>query len=216
MTTLRNIALLISRVLLGIILIAHGWQKLNDITIAGVTEFFQSLGIPNAQAAATFTTYFELVAGAMLILGLLVRFVGPVLFVFMVGAFWFAHRDNGIFIDNGGWEYVAVFGAAGLAIASAGAGRLSIDQLIAGPIRNRREQKRLEEATDKGMAVQHSDGSVTYPAQQAPINTNAAATQAQPQVQTTPVESEQVVTNNGEHTIVAEQEPTTQFPSENR
>ena len=75
------------------------------------------------------------------LLGLLVRLVGPIMFVQMLGAFWFAHRDGGVFVSDGGWELVAVIGAAGLALAGAGAGRISLDYLLMTPLRRRRQAK---------------------------------------------------------------------------
>ncbi|AZA11649.1 DoxX family protein [Corynebacterium gerontici] len=224
MTTLRDIALLISRLLLGVVLIAHGWQKFNTWGIAGTTEAFRGMGVPSPEIAATFSTYFELVAGALLILGFLVRFVGPVLLVQMIGAYWFAHRGNGVFIDEAGWELVGVIAAAGLAISAAGAGRISIDQLIAGPMRKRRQNKRIEEANEKGIAVQHADGSVTLPADSAAAQQVTTQHTAQPteHVQhTEPVQPTQPVHRTTApqpegHTVIAEQTPTSNLNNDLR
>ena len=95
MTALKDLFTLIARLILGGVLLAHGWQKYNDWTIAGVQEKFQQMGTPSPEISAQVATYFELAGGALLILGLLVRIVGPILFVEMLGAFWFAHKDNG-------------------------------------------------------------------------------------------------------------------------
>ena len=141
MTALRDISLLIARVILGVVLIAHGWQKYNDWTVEGTGQNFDKMGVPSPELAAQFATYFEIAGGALLIIGLLVRLVGPILFVDMAGAAWFAHRDGGIFVADGGWELVAVIGAAGLALAGAGAGRFSLDHLLATPFRRRKESK---------------------------------------------------------------------------
>lgn len=141
MTALRDISLLIARVILGVVLIAHGWQKYNDWTVEGTGQNFDKMGVPSPELAAQFATYFEIAGGALLIIGLLVRLVGPILFVEMAAAAWFAHRDGGIFVADGGWELVAVIGAAGLALAGAGAGRISLDYLLAMPFRRRKESK---------------------------------------------------------------------------
>ena len=141
MIFLRDISLLIARVILGVVLIAHGWQKYNDWKIEGTGKSFDGMGVPYPELSAQIATYFELIGGVLLIIGLLVRLVGPILFVQMLGAFWFAHRDGGVFVSDGGWELVAVIGAAGLALAGAGAGRISLDYLLMTPLRRRRQAK---------------------------------------------------------------------------
>ena len=141
MTVIRDIFLLIARIILGGVLIAHGWQKFNEWTIDGTASSFQEMGVPSPEISAQVATWFEIGGGAALILGLLVRLVGPVLFVQMAGAAWFAHRDSGIFVSDGGWEFVAVIGAAGLALSAAGAGRASLDHLFVAPFRKRKEEK---------------------------------------------------------------------------
>ena len=97
MTFLRGISLLIARVILGVVLIAHGWQKYNDWKIEGTGKSFDGMGVPYPELSAQIATYFELIGGVLLIIGLLVRLVGPIMFVQMLGAFWFAHRDGGVF-----------------------------------------------------------------------------------------------------------------------
>ena len=141
MTVIRDIFLLIARIILGVVLIAHGWQKFNEWTIDGTASSFQEMGVPSPEISAQIATWFEIGGGAALILGLLVRLVGPVLFVQMAGAAWFAHRDSGIFVSDGGWELVAIIGAAGLALSAAGAGRVSLDHLFTAPFRKRKEEK---------------------------------------------------------------------------
>lgn len=141
MTVIRDIFLLIARIILGGVLIAHGWQKFNEWTIDGTASSFQEMGVPSPEISAQVATWFEIGGGAAIILGLLVRLVGPVLFVQMAGAAWFAHRDSGIFVSDGGWEFVAVIGAAGLALSAAGAGRASLDHLFVTPFRKRKEEK---------------------------------------------------------------------------
>lgn len=153
MTAFKDIFALLSRLILGVVLLAHGWQKYNDWTIAGVQDKFQQMGVPSPEISAQIATYFELAGGALLIVGLLVRIVGPLLFIQMLGAFWFAHKDNGIFVADGGWELVGVIGAAGLAIAAAGAGRISLDHLLAAPMRRRKEKKEAEERAAENQAA---------------------------------------------------------------
>ncbi|MBC2682560.1 DoxX family protein [Corynebacterium anserum] len=142
MTFIKDIFLLLARVILGVVLLAHGWQKLHEWTVEGTARNFAGMGVPMPEQAAQFTTYFEIAGGILLIIGLLVRIVGPVLAVQMAGAAWFVHIDSGIFATNGGWELVGVIGAGGLALSAAGAGRISLDHLFSAPFRRHSAKKK--------------------------------------------------------------------------
>ncbi|CAM2765907.1 DoxX family protein [Corynebacterium jeikeium] len=153
MNIFKDVCITISRILVGIVLIAHGWQKYNSWTIDGTAKSFDSMGVPWPNASAQIATYFELAAGVLLILGLLVRIVGPLLFIQMAFAFGFAHWGKGVFVADGGWELVGVLGAAGLALAASGSGRFSLDYLFMTPVRARKERKEK--------AAQEANGSYT-------------------------------------------------------
>lgn len=144
MNIFKDVNILISRVLVGVVLVAHGWQKYNSWTIEGTAKSFEGMGVPSANIAAQVATYFELAGGVLLILGLLVRIVGPLLFIQMAFAFGFAHWGKGIFIADGGWELVGILGAAGLALAAHGAGTYSLDYLFMTPFRARKARKKQE------------------------------------------------------------------------
>lgn len=149
MNIFKDICITISRILVGIVLIAHGWQKYDSWTIDGTAQSFESMSVPWPNASAQIATYFELAAGVLLILGLLVRVVGPLLFIQMSFAFGFAHWGKGVFVADGGWELVGVLGAAGLALAASGSGRFSLDYLFMTPVRARKERKEHKETAAK-------------------------------------------------------------------
>lgn len=130
MSTIKESALLLSRILLGVILIAHGWDKFQITGLEGVSGYFDSLGIPAAAVAAPAVALIEIIGGALLILGLFTPIVSIIITVVMVGAALFAHLSNGIFITNGGWELVGAIAAGTLALAALGAGRYSMDALL--------------------------------------------------------------------------------------
>ncbi|MBT2210016.1 DoxX family protein [Actinomadura sp. NEAU-AAG7] len=129
---LADTGLLIGRLALGIVFVAHGWQKLNDLGHSGVTKMFDGLGIPMPGAAAAFATWVELAGGVALIVGALLPLVGLLLAADMAGAFWYVHKDNGLFADKGGYELVLILGALALLLALTGAGRFSVDALLWG------------------------------------------------------------------------------------
>jgi putative oxidoreductase len=143
----RDIALLLGRIVLGVVLFAHGWQKLMINGIAGTHGQFEKLGIPLAIVSASFTAFVEFVGGVLLIVGALTTTVVALDLVVMVGAAGFVHISHGIFAQNGGWELVGVIVAAELALAATGPGRFSVDHLMAS--RRAREEAPLESASQR-------------------------------------------------------------------
>lgn len=131
-TTVQDIVLLVGRVALGVVLIAHGAQKLFTNGIAGVTAGFDQMGIPAPGLSAWFAALVEFGGGIALIAGLLVPLVGLLVAVDMAGALIFVHAPNGVFIDNGGYELVLVIGALGLVLAGIGGGSWSLDRALSG------------------------------------------------------------------------------------
>lgn len=131
--TVSDIVILVARVALGAILIAHGWQKFFTNTIDGTSTAFASMDIPAATAAAVFAATVELVGGILLILGLATPVVGALVVVDMIGAWWYAHRDAGtIFVDAGGYELVLALAAGAAVIGAIGGGRFSLDRALLG------------------------------------------------------------------------------------
>ncbi|WP_293770196.1 DoxX family protein [uncultured Corynebacterium sp.] len=124
----NSFVMLAARLILGVILIAHGWQKFNEWTIAGTTESFESMGVPAASVAAPAAAIIELVGGILLILGLRTKIVAALVAIGMLGAFAIAHAPNGIFVSEGGWELVGIIFAAALMLIAAGPGMHSVDQ----------------------------------------------------------------------------------------
>ena len=129
-TIARDIVTVIARIGLGAIFIAHGWQKFNEWTVAGTAESFSQMGVPLPDLAAPFSTFVELIGGALLILGALTPLVGALLAANVIGALVIVHLTPVPFVDQGGWELVAALAAGALLIAAAGPGRLSIDRLL--------------------------------------------------------------------------------------
>ena len=125
-----DLALLIARVLLGVIMIAHGYQKLVVNGIGRTTAGFESMSIPAAIVSASFVTVVELVGGALLMLGLMTRTVAACMGVVMAGAAGFVHVRHGVFVASGGWELVGSIAGALLALAVAGPGRFSLAHLL--------------------------------------------------------------------------------------
>ena len=123
-----GIALL--RVVVGIVFVMHGQQKLFEMGVGGVGGFFASLGVPAPQLAAVVVSLLETVGGVALILGVLTRLFGLLLTGDMLVALLLVHRPNGFFAGDGGVELVLLLGTAALALALTGPGAPAVDNLL--------------------------------------------------------------------------------------
>ena len=125
-----SLGLLVLRVVVGAIFIAHGAQKIFEFTLPGTIESFTAMGVPLPAIAATVVAFVEFGGGILLVLGFFTRIVGILLAINMVVALVLVHLPAGLWVGNGGYEFVAVLGAAALALALIGAGRLSLDRAL--------------------------------------------------------------------------------------
>ena len=131
-TLASDLARLILRVALGVVFLAHGWQKFFEFTIPGAQGAFGKMGVPAAEIAAPVVASLELVGGAALILGLVTRIVAALLAVQMLAALVLVHLPAGMFADKGGIEFVLVLAAGAAALALVGPGRVSVDGKLFG------------------------------------------------------------------------------------
>ena len=127
---IRDAVLLLLRLVLGVVFVAHGWQKVFVNGLSATGSGFEKMGIPMHDVAAAVTGLSELIGGAMLIVGILTPVVAVWSALIMLGAIWFAHLSNGLFAADGGFEYPLVLVVAFLAIAVFGAGRVSLDYMF--------------------------------------------------------------------------------------
>jgi putative oxidoreductase len=116
-----DLALLILRVVLGIIMMYHGWPKLTNL--GGTIEGFSGMGIPVPALAAVFAMVAEFFGGLLLLLGVFTDIAGLMFAIDMLGAITFVHAKNGFAVNEGGVEWPLALMAMALAIALAGPGR---------------------------------------------------------------------------------------------
>ena len=117
---------LLLRVSLGVMFLVHSvYLKLVVFTLPGTAKFFESLGLPAFSAYAVFAA--EAIGGALLVLGVKVRWVAAALVPVLFGATW-AHAKNGWLFTNagGGWEYPLFLAVAALCVSLIGSGAYSV------------------------------------------------------------------------------------------
>jgi putative oxidoreductase len=127
---MTSLALLIARIGLGIVFVAHGWQKFDEMGLAGTQASFAKMGAPAPELTAYYSTFVELIGGAALLIGAFTAVAGVLLTLDMLGAFLIVHIDKGVFVAGGGYELVVALGVGALLLAVFGAGRYSVDGLL--------------------------------------------------------------------------------------
>lgn len=125
-----NWAILILRLGLGAIFMAHGLQKtfgfFNGPGIAGFTQMLSGLGFMPAVFWAYLAAYVELAGGLCLILGIWVRMSAALLLILITVATLKVHLSKGFFLSGGGFEYNLVIICVCIALLILGAGNFSV------------------------------------------------------------------------------------------
>lgn len=118
-------AALLLRAMLGAMFVAHGLTKLLLFTPAGTAKFFASVGF--AGWFAWPIILFEVVGGALLLLGVHTRIVAALAAVELLAAAT-VHFGNGWMFTNpnGGWEYPVFLALAAVVVALLGDGALAL------------------------------------------------------------------------------------------
>jgi putative oxidoreductase len=132
-----NTALLVLRIMPGLLLMGHGLQKLvppgysppvlHAVGHRHTGAGFESLGIRPAVVAAVLAGSAELVAGFSLAAGLLTPAGTVLVGAVMITAILKVHVSNGIWAAEGGFEFPLVLLTVGFAITALGPGSLSVD-----------------------------------------------------------------------------------------
>ncbi len=114
-----DIALLLVRVGIGAIFVAHGWDKISDMP--GTIAFFTSLHLP--VFVAYLVAYVELLGGISMLIGVCSGWAGVLLAANMIGAMGLVKLSRGFL---GGYEFELLIFLSVIAISLAGPGSYTL------------------------------------------------------------------------------------------
>jgi len=129
-----SIGLLLARVVIGLLMAAHGSQKLfgwfGGYGLSATGDFMTQLGFHPGRAFAAAASLTEVASGLLVALGFLGP-VGPALMIsVMIVAAVTVHWEHGLFAMKNGIELPLLYGTAALALAVTGFGQYSLDALV--------------------------------------------------------------------------------------
>jgi len=131
---LSDWGLLALRVALGVVFLGHGAQKafgsFGGPGFAAASGFIGSMGFRPARVWTGVAVGGELLAGVLLMLGLLTPLASMLVIATMAVAVLKVHGPKGFFVQNGGYEYNVILAIAALALAATGPGAYSLDHLL--------------------------------------------------------------------------------------
>jgi putative oxidoreductase len=127
------VGLLIIRVVLGLLLVGHGAQKLfgwfGGPGLAQTGAFFDSVGHRPGRRMAALAGLAEFTGGGLLALGLLTPLGAAIVIGAMLAAA-AVHLPNGLWASAGGYELPALYAVTATGLAFAGPGDYSLDHLL--------------------------------------------------------------------------------------
>lgn len=128
-TSFGEIAYALVRVIIGYILLMHGWGKLST-GFAGIVGFMGKVGLSPPEFFAASAMFLETVGAICIIIGLFTRFFAAAIAIELGIAFLVWHLPKGFAAAQGGFEYVLLLGIVMFCIAIRGGGAYSVDRYI--------------------------------------------------------------------------------------
>lgn len=132
--TTSGLAGTVLRIPVGLILMAHGSQKLfgmfGGYGLEGTGQWMASIGLNPGYLMALLSGSSEFFGGLALLLGLLVRPASAVVAFTMLVAIFSVHISNGLFLANNGYEYALTLFVVATSLVISGAGSYSFDKVL--------------------------------------------------------------------------------------
>jgi putative oxidoreductase len=129
-----DLGLLVLHVVVGLLLFGHGAQKLwgwfGGQGVDGAGAFMEKLGLRPGRLHAILGGLGEVVGGGLIALGLLTPIGSALVIGVMITATITVHWSNGLWAQNGGFEYPLTNIAVAFALAAVGAGDVSLDAVL--------------------------------------------------------------------------------------
>ncbi len=125
-----NFALLLARVMIAVMVFAHGWRHVKAIRSGpGMANWFESLGLKPGALHAQLVTVTELAIPLGLVLGFLTPLMYAGVASLMIVAMLTNHLRNGFFLSSAkeGYEYVLTVAVLSIALGTLGPGEWSLD-----------------------------------------------------------------------------------------
>ncbi|WP_019638742.1 DoxX family protein [Paenibacillus fonticola] len=129
-----DLGLLLIRLIVGILFIGHGAQKLfgmfGGYGPKGTGGWMESIGIKPGVLMAVLAGLMEFVGGLLFTFGFLMPLAAALIALAMLGAIVKVHFKNGLWVTANGYEYPLVLLVVAIAMALTGAGDFSLDALL--------------------------------------------------------------------------------------
>jgi putative oxidoreductase len=131
---MMDLGLLIIRLVIGILFIGHGAQKLfgwfGGYGLKGTGGWFDSIGMKPGVTMALFAGLAELLGGILLAAGLFTPLAAVMIAGTMLIAILKVHGANGLWSTSNGYEYNLTLIAVTIGLALIGPGRYAIDAIL--------------------------------------------------------------------------------------
>ena len=129
-----DIGLLLARVVVGLVMAAHGSQKLfgwfGGYGLAGTGGFFESLGFRPGRFFAAAAGATEVASGLLVAAGLLGPLGPAMMIAVMIVAMATVHWSHGLFAQDNGIEVPLLYTTVAAALALTGYGAYSLDAAL--------------------------------------------------------------------------------------
>ncbi|WP_102261116.1 DoxX family protein [Mesobacillus jeotgali] len=131
---MMDLGLLIIRLVIGILFIGHGAQKLfgwfGGYGLKGTGGWFDSIGMKPGVTMALLAGLAELLGGILLAVGLLTPLAALMIAGTMLMAIIKVHAPNGLWSTSNGYEYNLTLMAVAIGLALIGPGKYAIDAML--------------------------------------------------------------------------------------